>query len=260
MTVFSSSMNHRSYYWQITAVCFVLGLILAAAWHTVSQVTRAGDGPHREGFFFGNGANVSAKKLKDDQDEINHLRRQNQDLNDQISRRTGAASALNRQLKDAEIFAGLTEVAGPGVRITLTDSARRDTVPSDPLSLNNLIHDVDIAQVVNELKIAGSEAIAVNGQRIVASSTIRCVGPVIQINGVPAAPPYIIDAIGDQNAMYGGVNMQSGVLDQMRRQDMNMVRVDRKPELNLPAYAGSTRMRYAHTPKTSKDDASKDNS
>src|SRR5579872_1733799 len=129
MTVYSSSMSHRSYYWQITGVCFVLGLILAAAWHTVSQVSRTGEGPHREGFFFGNGATVPAKEMTAAQEEINHLRHQNQELNDQLAKRTGAASTMNQELKDSRLFAGLTEVVGPGIQVTLMDS-KKETMPN----------------------------------------------------------------------------------------------------------------------------------
>lgn len=259
MTVYSSGMNHRSYYLQITVVCFVLGLILAAAWHTVSQVTSSGVGVYREGFVFGDGATVPAKKLNEDEDEIKHLRAENQKINDQLAKRTGATSTLNQELKDARLFAGLTEVEGPGVKITLTDSPKRETFPNDPLALTNLIHDRDIAEVVNELKIAGADAVAVNGQRIANTSTFRCIGPVIQINGLPAAPPYVIEAIGDQSAMFGGLNLPDGVLDQIRRMDRNMVRIERKPMLHLPAYAGSTRMRFARAPKSTESETSKDN-
>ncbi len=259
MTVYSSGMGHRSYLLQITGVCFVLGLILAADWHTVSQVARAGEVPHREGFFFGYAATVPTKELTSAQDEINHLRRQNQDLNDQLAKRNGVTNTMNQELKDARMFAGLTDVVGPGVQVTLFDSAKHDDTPGDTLSLNSLVHDVDIWRVVDELKIAGAEAVSINGQRIASASTIRCVGPVIQINGLPAAPPYVIQAIGDQSSLWGGVNLQNGVLDQMRRFDLNMVRVERKAELHLPAYAGSTRMRFTHTPKPSSEDASKDN-
>lgn len=260
MTVYSSGMNHRSYTAQITVVCFVLGLILAAAWHTVSQVSRSGvAAPVGFSFGEGGGTTISAKKLLEDEDEIKHLRAQNQKINDQLSKRNGATGTMNQELKDARMFAGLTEVTGPGVQITLTDSLKRETFPNDPLALTNLIHDRDIAEVVNELKIAGADAVAVNGQRITNTSTFRCIGPVVQINGLPAAAPYVILAIGDQNAMFGGLNLPDGVLDQIRRMDRNMVRIERKAKLHLPAYAGSTRMRFARTPKNSESDTSKDN-
>ncbi len=252
MTVFSRGIQHKSYIWQLTALCFVLGLILAADIRTAFQVSRAGNGPHREGFFFGNTGSTGTlfndlnKQIHVLQQENSHLRRQNQDINDQLAHRTGAASALNQELKDAQAFSGLTEVAGPGVQITLTDDTHQTVSTSNPTSLNNLIHDTDIAEVVNELKIAGAEAVAVNGQRIVSNSTIRCVGPVIQINGVPAAPPYAVQAIGSPSELYSGLNLPGGILDQIRHWDPSMAKMVIEKKLLLPAYAGSTEFHYAH--------------
>lgn len=47
-----------------------------------------------------------------------------------------------------------------------------------------LVHAEDILKVVNELFVAGAEAVSVNGQRIVAQSGITCAGSVITVNGV----------------------------------------------------------------------------
>jgi uncharacterized protein YlxW (UPF0749 family) len=260
MSVFATGMNHRSYYWQITSLCFVLGLMVAAAWHTATQISRAGDGPSRVGFVYNIevASKDAAHKAAEYEDEIKRLRKRNQELDNDVAARNGNAKLLNDEVKEMRRFAGLTEVIGPGVQIMLNDSAKHSAQPGDMLSLYNLIHDVDIAQVVNELKASGAEAIAVNGQRIISTSTFRCVGPVIQINGVPASAPYVIQAIGDKEAMFGGVNLQNGVLDQIRRLDPNMVRVDKRAELHLPAFAGNTRMRYARPDKSTGDTSSKD--
>jgi len=262
MSVFATGMNHRSYYWQITVLCFVLGVLGAAAWHTATQVSRAGDGPRREGFVYNVdfASKKAAEKAADYEDEIKRLGKRNQELENKLATRNSATQLLNEDLTEKRVFAGLTEVAGPGIQVTLSDSMRHSTQPGDPLSLNNLIHDVDIAQVVNELKASGAEAIAVNGQRIISISTFRCVGPVIQVNGVPASPPYVIQAIGDPETLYGGVNLPVGVLDQIRRIDAMMVHVDRRKQIRLPAYAGSTRMRFVHPADDSTSAvASKDN-
>jgi uncharacterized protein YlxW (UPF0749 family) len=260
MSVFATGMNHRSYYWQITVLCFVLGLMVAAAWHTATQVSRAGDGPTRVGFVYNMevASKDAAHQAAEFEDEIKRLRKQAQDRDNELATRNGNAKALNDELKEMRMFAGLTEVVGPGVEITLSDSAKHSAQPGNELSLYNLIHDVDIAQVVNELKASGAEAISINGQRIISTSTIRCVGPVVQINGVPSSAPYAIHAIGDPEAMFGGVNLQNGVLDQIRRLDPNMVRVEKKAELHLPAFAGNTRMRYARQDKSNSDTATTD--
>lgn len=247
MSVFSANMNHRSFYWQLSALSFVLGLLLAAAAHTATQINRTGIGPNRVGFNYGSGLQVSASKLTQDENEIKKQREQITDMENRLAKRTDAAETINRTLQETKAFAGLTEVVGPGVQVTLIDSQKHPVFPTDQLKLSSLVHDTDIASVVNEMKGAGAEAIAVNGQRVIGSTPIRCVGPVIQVNGVPTAPPYIIQAIGDIDTMYGGLNLPGGVLDPLRQFDPNMVRVEKKKRLRIPAFAGSTQMRFARS-------------
>jgi uncharacterized protein YlxW (UPF0749 family) len=114
---------------------------------------------------------------------------------------------------------------------------------------SNLIHDEDIDRVINETRASGSEAISVNGQRVVALTAIRCAGPVVLVNGVPTTPPVVIKAIGDPDTLLNALNMRGGVLDMMRRFDPAMVKIDKVKLLHLQAYEGSTTMHYIHLPK-----------
>ena len=262
MSVFSASMNHRSFWWQITLLCFVLGLLLAAAAHTASQINRTGVGPSRTGFVYGNGTPISTDKAKEYENEIKKLREHSTELEKKLANRDDATSTINKELQETKLFAGLTDAVGPGVQLSLDDSHKHGAMPTntEPLGnltqqLPNLIHEHDLASVVNELKASGAEAIAVNGQRIVGSSSIRCVGPVIHVNNVPAAPPYIIQAIGDPKNLLSTLNMQGGVLEDLRRFDQNMIRIEKKDKLLLTAFAGKTEMRFARTPKPVKHDS-----
>ncbi|HZP84860.1 MAG TPA: DUF881 domain-containing protein [Chthonomonadaceae bacterium] len=251
MSVFSASIGHRSFYWQISALCFVLGLLLAAAWNMTRQLSRAGSGQARVGFFYGSGAQVAVEKAAQYESEIKKLRARQTELENQIAKRTDAASTINKDLQDTKFLAGLTEAEGPGVQVTLLDSQKHETGDSPMGQLSLLIHDEDIARVVNELKASGAEAIAVNGQRVAITTAIRCVGPVVHVNGVPTAPPYVIQAIGNPDTMFTGLNMRDGVLDEMRRFDPAMARVEKKKLLKLPAFAGGTTLHYARPPKSS---------
>lgn len=244
MSVFAANMRHRSFVWQISALSFVLGLLLACAAHTAAQITRAGGVRTRTGFF-PEVASAATPKVTQDESEIKKLRERVTELEDDVSKRTGAASTLNKDLQDVKTFAGLTEVAGAGVQVTLTDSKKHDILPSDQFNVSTLIHDSDVAAVVNELKAAGAEAISVNGQRVVSSTPIRCVGPVIQVNGVPVTTPILISVVGDPDILQAALNLPHGVLDEMRRFDPDMAKVEKKPKLLIPAFAGSTQMRYA---------------
>lgn len=88
--------------------------------------------------------------------------------------------------------AGLTAVQGPGVIIRLDDSN---------LIASSIIHDTYLVETVNVLKEAGAQAISVNGQRILSTTEILCLGPSIRINGSREFPPYHIYAIGDPEVL-----------------------------------------------------------
>ena len=154
--------------------------------------------------------------------------------------------AANASAGEADLLAGLTPVQGPGLSVTLRDSKK--PLPGGVNIPGNvtLIHDTDIEQVVNELKAAGAEAIAINDQRLVGMSPIRSVGPVIDVNGVPQAPPFVIKSIGDARTMRAALNLRGGVADMLRRYDPAMISLQPSPALTLPAYSGTAQPRYAH--------------
>ncbi len=148
-------------------------------------------------------------------------------------------------LSQARFLAGLTPVQGPGVVVTLNDSRKPLSNMPTGIAPANIIHDTDINQVVNELKAAGAEAIAVNDQRLVATSSIRCMGPTVFINFVPTAPPFVIKAIGNPKTLAGAMNIPGGVGTQLKAYDPAMFSVREAGPLRLPAYSGNSEPRYA---------------
>lgn len=97
------------------------------------------------------------------------------------------------------MLSGAADAKGPGVIITL-DDGKRELYNGEDIN-NLLVHDIDILMIINELKYCGAEAISVNGQRIVDSTSINCSGWTIRINGRTYARPFVIKAIGDGKKM-----------------------------------------------------------
>jgi len=110
----------------------------------------------------------------------------------------------NERLQEAKMNAGLIEVTGPGLRITLDDSKRLAVGQEDQMLF--IIHEGDIRGIFNALWNGGAEAIAVNGQRVTINTEIYCLGSYIQINGTRQMPPYVIEAIGDTTILSGAFN------------------------------------------------------
>lgn len=153
----------------------------------------------------------SVKKLADTDKELENLR--NNVLNIESDVKT------KEKIKKYEIILGLTKVQGEGVTITVADNnEQKDN--SSFASINNsnyLVHDGNLVAIINELKIAGAEAISINGKRIVNSTSINCAGNVIQINGEKVGSPFVINAIGDKDLLYGELTKNGGTLYKLKK-------------------------------------------
>jgi len=152
-------------------------------------------------------------------------------------------ASLNQQIKKLQVAAGLATVSGKGIVIKLSDNpnAAKDAVGA---FLPGLVHDYDVLQVVNELRSAKADAIAVNKTRITGYTPIRCVGPVIYINWKPAAAPFVIEAIGDPDILSSAMKMPGGILENLTNQGLG-VKVWSSNSLTLSASEGLPTVREA---------------
>ena len=130
---------------------------------------------------------------------------------------TDAAAADDTQvgrLKTEEapllLAAGRQAVSGPGILVVLDDAP---TVPDDPTVDPNqlVVHQSDLQAVVNALWAGGAEAVGIAGQRVIATSAVRCVGNTLLLNGRVYSPPYQIEAIGPADAMSKELDRSPGV-------------------------------------------------
>ena len=227
----------------VVVVCAIVGFLLAAQLRTV-QLTGAADA-------------ASAARLETLQDLYNELTAERDGLAEQVSQLQGelalyrdeAASgqagseALRAEVDQLEITAGLTDVEGPGVTVILEDSASANLTGDEA---DYLIHDSDLLSVINELRSAGAEAISLNGERILATSEVRCTGAVVRVNGRRYAAPYIIFAIGDKDTLYSALTMRSGVVDVLSQWGIT-VKVTASDLLLIPKYNGSIDYEYARS-------------
>ncbi|GAB6273162.1 MAG: DUF881 domain-containing protein [Peptococcaceae bacterium] len=186
-----------------------------------------------------------AARLKTTREENEALQNRVDKLRQQLDQVTDSfhLTTLHQELSKARIAAGMTELTGPGAEVTLSDSNKKIQPGENP----NLyvLHDEDILKVVNELKAAGAEAIALNGQRLLATSEIRCLGPTVLTNkNQRLTPPFIITAIGSPDNLVSALQMRGGVIDQLRFWEIQ-VAVKSMPNITIPAYPGRLRFDYA---------------
>ena len=145
---------------------------------------------------------------------------------------------LQQEVSELNVVSGLTEVKGKGIIITV-----KDAEVLNPLYLaeDQIVHDNDLLQIVNELRAGGAEAISINNQRLTALSAIRCVGPSILVNDVKIGAPFVIKAIGNVDYLYSGINLSGGVVDIMRKYGIS-IEVERSENVVIPKYEGSIKI------------------
>lgn len=183
--------------------------------------------------------------------EVDGARRTARDLRteiDELSRSvsTGPIAKLQRAADELLATAGLTAVDGPGVEVVLTDaprSAYKDGI--DPKLL--VVHEQDLQAYVNALWAGGADAVALQGQRLISTTGIKCVGNTVLLDGVPYSPPYRITAVGDVAAMVDSLSSTPGTAtyaDYSRQLGLGLD-VTTLADTSVPAYAGTVSLRYA---------------
>lgn len=188
--------------------------------------------------------------LAAEQEQRNAQQRQNiaqlQSQIDELTAQAGGQPAGKAQLNELGRAAHLTAVRGPAVRVTLTDAPLEFNPPGVSPDLL-VVHQQDIQTMVNALWAAGAEAMTIQGQRIFATSAIKCVGNTVVLHGTPYAPPYEIVAIGNQEALEAGLAADPAV--QIYRQYAQTYQLgyaqSRLGEALAPGYDGPVRVQHA---------------
>ena len=150
-----------------------------------------------------------------------------------------------RELKLAEVsrIGGLDAVAGPGLRVTLDDSDLER--PPEGANVNDLvIHSQDVQAVVNALWRSGAEAISINGQRLIATSAVLCVGNTLLLNGTVHSPPYAVSAVGATRDRFDTDRLVRRLREASESFGVR-VQVERVSSLSIPAYRGATKTSFA---------------
>ncbi len=135
------------------------------------------------------------------------------------------------ELEELKYKTGLTEVKGPGVVVTLNDAEKLEEGDN---VLERLIHDRDVLHVINELRVAGAEAISINNERLIATSEQICAGPTIKINSNRYAVPYEIKAIGDPEQLSKALKESS--IYAIILQNKLRVTIEQKDEIQIPKF------------------------
>lgn len=195
---------------------------------------------------------VLADQVIELEDEQQNLREQIaaaeadvQQFQEESTASSATLAKLNRQLGEARLAAGLLPISGPGAIVEIADSQRVVPPGDNPASFIVLVDD--LRDIVTALWASGAEGIAINGERLVATSSIYGVGSSILVNTAFLSPPFRVEAIGS-----------AGLLDRFLQNPAYLSRVAQRidffglefatqsaDELELPAFVGNTRLRWS---------------
>ena len=159
----------------------------------------------------------------------------------------GVSALAGQDLQALELAAGLRALRGPGLVVTLDDAPLDVEVPSGTDEDVLVVHQQDIQAVVNALWSGGAEGISLQGQRLVTTTGIKCVGNSVLLQGVPYAPPYRVVALGDPTTLYDALVSSPEVRnyrDYVTAYDLGW-KLRSSQHLTVPAYAAPLDLRYA---------------
>ncbi|HHW70949.1 MAG TPA: DUF881 domain-containing protein [Clostridiales bacterium] len=220
----------------VAFVCMILGLMLATQFKNVQKV----------------GGNVSMQRTQELTGEVQRLKEENEKMKSQIqdydqkiweyenaAKGEGKLSqAIYDELDRMRMLAGVVDLEGPGVIVTVNTFL---TNPQGQLISN--VNYEDLLKLINELNAAGAEAIAINDERLIATTEIRNAGDYIVINTNRHSVPFEIKAIGNPDTLEAALKLLGGVADELSQ--VLDIKIKREDKIHIPKYEGTIEFNYA---------------
>ncbi|MGH2490453.1 MAG: DUF881 domain-containing protein [Candidatus Limnocylindria bacterium] len=132
-------------------------------------------------------------------DEMLDLRHRTETARDAIASGRGSLAEAERQLGQLRVFAGMSAVSGAGISVRIEGAF-------DERALSDL---------VNELRNAGAEAVAVNAARVGPRSWFGATTDrALTVDAVALRGPWQVRAVGSPEVMYVAMTRTGGIIGQ----------------------------------------------
>lgn len=215
----------------IGCVALILAMIMFTQFKTIEQTDIVAIETMRETELRTELADWKAKyeemeqKLEDTNSKI-------EEYKTQMTSEESSKELLKQELQEAKKFLGYTDVQGEGIVITLKDNSFKD------------IERFDLISLVNELKLAGAEAISINEERVVTNTDIALVNnKIILVKGRRISQPYVIKAIGDKKYLESAITIKGGYLDVIKA-DEKSIDYTVEDNIKINQFAGTMNLDY----------------
>ncbi|WP_283591626.1 DUF881 domain-containing protein [Clostridium butanoliproducens] len=181
------------------------------------------------------------RQISDLQGELNELNKKIKKYEHNSQNSYGVLGEINNELNKNKMILGTVPLQGEGIRITLNDSPQVNFGGKYEKSM--LIHDADIVKVINELRNAGAEAIAVNDYRVTYNAFGICFGSNINVNGIKVVAPFYITAIGNKDIMGNYLETQENHVKKLKRRTC-YVEIETLDNIEIQPYNGTIKSNY----------------
>ncbi|SFG28809.1 Uncharacterized conserved protein YlxW, UPF0749 family [Desulfotomaculum arcticum] len=235
-------MKNKSFYLILLFMGITMGFILAVQFRVTSNIAQ-NSSPSLDR------PNALAQELDKAKETRDEQQQKVDNLREQLDQAAGGPelARVKESLDRAREEAGLTELQGPGVEVTLNDSNNVLQPGENPNFY--VLHDGDVLSILNELKAAGAKAISINGQRLISTSEVRCIGPTILVNkNQRLSPPFIVYALGNPETLAGALKMKGGVVESLQIWGIQ-VDVKKVDKVVITPYSGGLVFDYAKPTK-----------
>lgn len=204
-------------------VCIILVAVMLAQFKTVEKTDIAGIKTAREEELQTMLSSLKTR-YEEIQEKLQDTNSKIQEYKQTIETNREASELLQKELEQTNLLAGKTNVTGEGIIVTLSDNE------------NIEIQASDLRTLVNELKLAGAEAVSINDKRIVNMTEIVDVGGSILINEERVSSPYVVKAIGDQTYLSSALSLKTtGFIDKFKTSGKTIEMISEK-HININAY------------------------
>ncbi len=224
-------MNKEKIVMSITIglVCILLISIMFAQFRTVEETDITGIETAREEELREMLANWKSKYEEANQ-KVEETRIKIEEYKNKAASVEETNNLLDEELLQTNKLVGKTDVTGEGVIINLIDNE------------NTQIEDTDLLKLVNELRLAGAEAISINDKRIVNMSEIVKVDETILINTQRVTSPYVVKAIGNQKYLSSALSLKnSGYIDKYTSYGKT-INMTLEKNIKILAYSGGNNL------------------
>lgn len=202
----------------ITLICILLGIMVAWQYKSINYNSKMASLENKRAEDLKDQLINEKKKTDELRKRNDELEKENRDYENARGDDTKTVENLKKELERARTVAGLLDVKGKGIVITIDNN---DLVNVD---------DTDILSVLNELRASDAQAISVNDERIVSTSEIRVAGRYIMVNNKQMLAPFVIKAIAEPDKVERALKMIGGVVERL---EAYQLKVDVKQSDNI---------------------------